>query len=103
MMVEEQTATRVERSDGGHILIGKREIEDVDILSHTFDMRGFWNDDDASLNQPTQSDLRHAFAVLVTYLCQHRIRKEAVASFGKRCPRHDACAELLHDVLRSIC
>ena len=72
MMVEEQTATRVERSDGGHILIGKREIEDVDILSHTFDMRGFWNDDDASLNQPTQSDLRHAFAVLATDFCKHR-------------------------------
>ena len=86
MMVEEKAFARVERGDGGHILIGKHEIEDVDILSHTFDMRGFWDDDDASLNQPTQSDLRHAFAVLVTYLCQHRIRKEAVTPFGKRSP-----------------
>ena len=85
MMVEEQTATRVERSDGGHILIGKREIEDVDILSHTFDMRGFWNDDDASLNQPTQSDLRHAFAVLVTYLDMMRVPNSSMMCCGSIC------------------
>lgn len=43
-----------------------------------------------------QGDLRHRFAVLMSYFCQYRIRKETVAPLCERSPRHDARAELLH-------
>ena len=100
MVVEEETTARVERGDGGHILVGECEIEYVDILLHPLYVSRFGDDDDAALDEPTQGDLRHAFAVLATDFCKHRICEETVAPLGKRSPRHDARAELLHDALR---
>ena len=65
-MIEEKTFPHVERGDRSHIFGGQLEIENVDILPHTFDMRGFWDDDDTSLNQPAKSDLCYTFAVFYT-------------------------------------
>ena len=60
----------------------------------------FGDDDDTALDEPTQGDLRHAFAVFVTDSGKSRIREKTVASLCQRSPGHDACAELLHDFLR---
>ena len=99
MVVEEKAFTRIKSGDGGHILVGECEIEYVDILLHPLYV-GRFGDDDAVLDEPTQGDLRHAFAVLAADFCKHRIREETVAPLGKRSPRHDARAELFHDLLR---
>ena len=100
MVVEEEAPARIERGDGGHILVGEREVEDVDILPHPFDMGRFGNDNYAALDKPAQGDLSYAFAVFAADSGQQRIRKETVATFGERSPRHDARTELLHDFLR---
>ena len=52
VVVEEETAARVERGDGGHLFVGEREIEDVDVLSHAPDMGRFGDDDDSALDEP---------------------------------------------------
>ena len=49
-MVEEKAFARVERGDGGHVFIRKREVEDVDVLLHPFDVGRFGDDDDATLD-----------------------------------------------------
>ena len=49
MVVEEETTARVERGDGGHILVGECEIEYVDILLHPLYVSRFGDDDDACL------------------------------------------------------
>lgn len=87
MVIEEKAFPRIERGDGGHIPVGKYEIEDVDILLHPFDMRRFGDDDYAALNEPTQGNLRHRFAVFVSDFSKLRIREKAVTAFGERCPR----------------
>ena len=100
MVVEEKTFSRIERSYGCHIFVGERKIKNVDILPHPFDVGRFGNDNHAALDKPAQSDLGYALAVFTADFGQQRIRKETVASFGERSPRHDARTELLHDPLR---
>lgn len=63
-------------------------------------MGRFGNDNHAALDKPAQGDLGYALAVFTADFGQQRIRKETVASFGERSPRHDARTELLHDPLR---
>ena len=100
MVVEEEAPARIERGDDCHIFVGKRKVEDVDILPHPFDMGRFGNDNYAALDKPAQGDLSYAFAVFAADSGQQRIRKETVATFGERSPLHDARTELLHDFLR---
>lgn len=47
----------VERTDAFHILRRKREIEYIQILFHTLDMRSFRNGNNTALYQVTQGDL----------------------------------------------
>jgi hypothetical protein len=100
VVVEEEAPARIERGDDCHILLGEREIEDIDILPHPFDVGRFGNDNYAALDKPTQGDLGYAFAVFLSDLGQQRIREKTVATLGERPPRHDLRAELLHDPLR---
>ena len=53
----------VERTDTFHIFRCKREIEYIQILFHSLDMRAFRDGDDAALHQVTQGDLLYRFIV----------------------------------------
>ena len=86
VVVEEEAASRVERGDGGHILVGEREIEDVEILPHPLYVGRFGADDDSALNQPAQGDLRHRFAVFVTDFGQNRVREESGCGLRRTAP-----------------
>lgn len=72
-MIEEEALARVEGGDGGHIFPGEREVEDVYVLLHAFDMCGFWDNDYSALDEPAQCHLSHRFAVFVTDSGQQRI------------------------------
>ena len=50
VMIKEEAFARIKCGDRRHILVGKREIEDIDVLSHPLDMGRFGNDDDIALN-----------------------------------------------------
>ena len=96
VVVKEKTSARVEHCDSCHIPVRERKVENIEVLSHPLYVGRFWDDDDAALNEPSQGDLRHRFAVLMSYFGQYRIRKETVAPLCERSPRHDARAKLLH-------
>ena len=52
MMVEEETVGGVERSNLLHVLSIKFEVEEVQILLHSFLMNGLRDDDYVALQQP---------------------------------------------------
>ena len=96
VVVEEEALAGVEGCDGLHIVVAEREVEDVEVLGHALDVDRLRYDDDAPLNQPAECHLGHALAVLMADGLEHGVGEEAVASFGKRPPRHDAAAESVH-------
>lgn len=95
VVVKEKTSARVEHCDSCHIPVRERKVENIEVLSHPLYVGRFWDDDDTALNEPSQGDLRHRFAVLMSYFGQYRIRKETVAPLCERSPRHNARAKLL--------
>ena len=52
MMVEEETMGDVERSDFLHVLSIKFEVEEIQILLHSFLMNSLRDDDYVALQQP---------------------------------------------------
>ena len=52
MMVEEETMCGVERSNLLHVLSIKLEVEEVQILLHSFLMNSLRDDDHIALQQP---------------------------------------------------
>mgnify|MGYP000284894055 CR=1 FL=1 len=56
-MAEEQAGLGIQRGDGRHLLITQREVEYIDVLFHSFPMRGLGQRHDVPLHQPAQNHL----------------------------------------------
>ena len=95
-MVEEETLAGVEAGDLLHVILAQLEIEDVEILLHALHMYGLRYDDHTALDEPAQSYLSRRFAIFLSDTHKDRVGEEIVAALGKRPPRHDVAAILLH-------
>ena len=88
MMVEEETVGGVERSNLLHVLSIKFEVEEIQILLHSFLVNGLRDDDYIALQQPAQGYLCSSLAIfLADALCK-----------GNR-SRYAISAHLLHGIL----
>ena len=73
MMVEEETMGGVERSNLLHVLSIKFEVEEIQILLHSFLMNSLRDDDYIALQQPVQGYLCSSLAVFLAYLGEGRV------------------------------
>jgi hypothetical protein len=62
-MVEKHALAEVERCNLRHLVVGQSEPEHVEILSHPVLADRLWDDDDSTLKQPPQRNLRDRFAL----------------------------------------
>ena len=79
-MVEEEAVGGVERSNLLHVLSIKFEVEEVQILLHSFLMNGL-RDDYVALQQPAQGYLCGSFAVFLANLAEGRVGEQSVLFF----------------------
>ena len=79
----------VERPDGIHLRGGELEIENIQILLHAVDVRGFRDGDDAALDEVPQGHLRNRSAMAFGDGLERRIFEQVGIGLGYRCPRHD--------------
>ena len=68
MMVEEEAMGGVERSNLLHILSIKIEVEEIQILFHSFLVDGLWDDDYIALQQPAQGYLCSSLTIFLANL-----------------------------------
>ena len=68
MMVEEDTVGGVERSNRLHVLSIKFEVEEIQILFHSFLVNGFRDDDNIALQQPAQGYLCGSLSIFLANL-----------------------------------
>ena len=73
MMIEEKTVGGVERSNLLHVLSIKFEVEEVQILLHSFLMNSLRDDDYVALQQPAQGYLCSSLAIFLTNLSEGRV------------------------------
>ena len=73
MMVEEETMGGVERSNLLHVLSVKFEVEEIQILLHSFLVNGLRDDDYVALQQPAQGCLCGSPAVFLANLGEGRV------------------------------
>ena len=73
MMVKEETVDGVELSNRLHVLSIKFEIEEVQILLHSFLVNGLRDDDYVALQQPAQSYLCSSLAIFLANLSEGRV------------------------------
>ena len=73
MMVEEETMGGVELGNRLHVLSIKFEVEEIQILLHSFLMNGLRDDDYVSLQQPAQGYLCGSLAVFLANLGEGRV------------------------------
>lgn len=64
-MIKEEARPGVQLPDGVHIFLCQLKIKDVEVLDHSILSNRFGNDDDVSLRQPSEDDLRDSLAVLL--------------------------------------
>ncbi len=84
----------VHRGDLRHVIIGKGEVENVEVLLHTLLVGGFRDGDDAALGKPAESHLRGGLAVLGTDATQQVTLDDAIHALAtKRPPSHHLGAE----------
>ena len=81
MMVEEEAVGGVERSNLLHVLSIKFEVEEVQILLHSFLMNGLREDDYVALQQPAQGYLCGSLAVFLANLAEGRVGEQSVLFF----------------------
>ena len=65
MMIEEKTVGGVEIGNRLHVLSIKLEVEEIQILLHSFLMNSLRDDDDVALQQPAQGYLCGSLAVFL--------------------------------------
>ena len=99
-MREEQAVSQVQLADALHILVTQREVEHIEVLLHTLLADGLRDDNHAALDEVAQGGLCRTLVVFRTDGYQRFVAEEVVASLGKRSPRHNMCAVLLHNLLR---
>lgn len=80
-MVNNLAVTKVKLCDLLHILIGKCEVPDVDILLHTLHMNGLRQNGNAALRVPFQCDLSSGLAVFCTDLREDGVREDGIMIF----------------------
>ena len=97
MMVEEETIGGVERSNRLHVLSFKFEVEEIQILFHSFLVNGLRDDDHIALQQPAQGYLCSSLSVLLANLGEGRVGEQTVLTFCQWRPRHELGAKLLHE------
>ncbi len=68
MMVEEEAVGGVERSNLLHVLSIKFEVEEIQILLHSFLVNGLRDDDYIVLQQPAQGYLSGSLAIFLANL-----------------------------------
>ena len=73
MMVEEETVGGVERSNLLHVLSIKFEVEEIQILLHSFLVNGLRDDDYIALQQPAQGYLCSSLAIFLANLGEGRV------------------------------
>ena len=73
MMVEEETVGGVERSYLLHVFSFKFEVEEIQILLHSFLMNGLRDDDHIALQQPAQGYLCGSLAIFLANLGEGRV------------------------------
>ena len=96
MVREEQALTCVKRAYLSHFFLSQAEIEHVEILLHTFNMRGLRNYHNIALDKETQSRLSNALAVFFADLLENGIVEIVVFALCKRAPAFYLSAVLLH-------
>ena len=73
MMVEEETVGGVERSNLLNVLSIKFEVEEIQILYHSFLVNSLRNDDHIALQQPAQGYLCGSLAIFLANLGEGRV------------------------------
>ena len=73
MMVEEETMGGVELGNRLHVFSIKFEVEEIQILLHSFLMNSLRDDDYIALQQPVQGYLCSSLAVFLAYLGEGRV------------------------------
>ena len=73
MMVEEETMGGVERSNLLHVLSIEFEVEEIQILLHSFFVNGLRDDDYIVLQQPAQGYLCGSLSVFLANLGEGRV------------------------------
>ena len=94
--VDDTRVVLVHRGDLGHFVVGEAEVEDVQVLRHTFLVARLRDGHDAALREQTQGHLRGGFAIVGTDAAQHFALDDAVdALSAQRTPCHHLGAELV--------
>ena len=80
-MVEEEAVGGVERSNLLHFFSIKFEVEEIQILLHSFLVNGLRDDDYVALQQPAQGYLSGSLAVFLANLGEGRVGEQSVLFF----------------------
>ena len=72
-MVEEEAVGGVERSNLLHVLSIEFEVEEVQILLHSFVVNGLRDDDYVALQQPAQGYLCGSLAIFLANMGEGRV------------------------------
>ena len=73
MMIEEETMGGVELGNRLHVLSIKLEVEEIQILLHSFLVNGPRDDDYVALQQPAQGYLCSSLAIFLANLGEGRV------------------------------
>ena len=73
MMVEEETMGDVELGNRLHVFSIKFEVEEIQILQHSFLVNGLRDDDYIALQQPAQGYLCSSLAIFLANLGEGRV------------------------------
>ena len=92
----------VKRGEFGHVLVAQLEVEHVDVLLHTFLVRGFGDHGHALLQEGAQDHLTGGFAVLRADAREHGVGEDALLAFGERRPRLMRHAQFGHGLVRGV-
>ena len=82
MMVEEETMGGVELGNRLHVLSIKFEVEEIQILFHSFLVNGLRDNDHIALQQPAQGYLCGSLAVFLANLGEGRVGEQSVLISG---------------------
>ena len=81
MMVEEEAVGGVELGNRLHVVSIKLEVEEIQILLHSFLVNGLRDDDYVALQQPAQGYLCSSLAVFLANLGEGRVGEQSVLFF----------------------
>ena len=98
VMVEEEAVGGVEIGNRLHVLSIEFEVEEIQILLHSFLVNGLWDDDYVALQQPAQGYLCSSLAIFLANLGEGRVGKHSVLTFCQLGPCHELGAKLIHEL-----